>query len=169
MVTHYENLAFANRESACFFIIGTVFEYVFLFNWLTVYIHRSVGVHAYFVSLNTDNTLYIKNSQFAPKMTLVGDEGKEIKSDEFWDKLVAAIDGKAIEDSPVLTGELCECELTYTVRIAGTYPKGYYLTFHDHGVEISAYCKYRKCMDLLGIVTVDSETMSELIGMLVEV
>lgn len=116
-----------------------------------------------------DNTLYIKNSQFAPKMTLVGDEGKEIKSDEFWDKLVAAIDGKAIEDSPVLTGELCECELTYTVRIAGTYPKGYYLTFHDHGVEISAYCKYRKCMDLLGIVTVDSETMSELIGMLVEV
>lgn len=116
----------------------------------------------------SDDILNVENTLFTPKMTLVGDEEKEIKNDEFWAKLVEAIDGKAIEDSPVLTGELCECELTYTVRITGAYPKGYYLTFHDHGVEISGYCKFRKCMDLLGIVEVDKETMSELIEMLEE-
>ena len=114
----------------------------------------------------SDDILNVENTLFTPKITLVGDAEKEIKNDEFWTKLIEAIDGKAIEDSPVLTGELCECELTYTVRIAGTYPKGYYLTFHDHGVEISGYCKFRKCMDLLGIVEVDKETMSELIAIL---
>ena len=116
-----------------------------------------------------DNTLYIESSQLTPRMTLVGDEEKEIKSAEFWSNLVEAIDGKAIEDAPVLTGELCECELTYIVHIASTYPNGYYLTLHNHGVEISKYCKFRKCMDLLGIVEVDSETMSKLIGILEDV
>ena len=113
-----------------------------------------------------DNTLYIENSQITPRMTLIGDEEKEIKNGEFWNNLVEAIDGNAIKNAPVLTGELCECELRYTVRVAGTYPNGYYLTLHNHGVEISKYCKFRKCMDLLGIVEVDGETMSELISIL---
>ena len=68
----------------------------------------------------------------------------------------------------MLTDELCDCGLTYTVRVRGAYPKGYYLTLHDHGIEISGYCKFRKCMDLLGIVEVDEETMSELIEILKE-
>lgn len=117
----------------------------------------------------SDDTLSIENTSFIPKMTLIDDGGeKEIKNSDFWDKLIIAIDGKEIDDSPVLTGELCECELTYTVRVSGTYPNGYYLTLHDHGVEISAYCKFRKCMNLLGIVEVESETMNELIGILEE-
>ena len=116
----------------------------------------------------SDDILSVENTLLTPRMTLVGNEEKEIKGDEFWAKLVEAIDGKAIEDSPVLTDELCDCELTYTVRVRGAYPKGYYLTFHDHGIEISGYCKFRKCMDLLGIVEVDEETMSELIEILKE-
>ena len=114
----------------------------------------------------SDDILNVENTLLTPRMTLVADEEKEIKSDEFWAKLVEAIDGKAIEDSPVLPDELCDCELTYTVRVRGAYPKGYYLTFHDHGVEISGYCKFRKCMELIGIVELDEETVSELIGML---
>ena len=116
----------------------------------------------------SDDILSVENTLLTPRMTLVGDEEKEIKCDEFWSKLVEAIDGKAIEDSPVLTDELCDCELTYTVRVRGAYPKGYFLTLHDHGIEISGYCKFRKCMDLLGIVEVDEETMSELIEILKE-
>lgn len=118
----------------------------------------------------TDNTLNVEDSPFTPKMTLVGDdEDKAIENSAFWDKLVEAIDGKPIEDAPITAEELCECALTHLVRVRGNYSSGYYLTLHDHGVEISQYCKYRKCMELLGIVEVDEATMNELIGMLVEV
>ena len=118
----------------------------------------------------TGGTLNVESSAFAPKITLVGDdEDKAIENSAFWDKLVEAIDGKPIEDAPITAEELCECALTYLVRVRGNYSSGYYLTLHDHGVEISQYCKYRKCMELLGIVEVDEATMNELIGMLVEV
>ena len=116
-----------------------------------------------------DDILHIDDPTFTPKMTLVGDEEKDITNDELWKKLVEAIDGKPIEDAPITAEELCECALTHLVRVRGNYSSGYYLTLHDHGVEISQYCKYRKCMELLGIVEVDEATMNELIGMLVEV
>ena len=116
----------------------------------------------------TDDTLYVSKALFTPTITLVGDEDKEIKSAEFWERLVEAIDGKAIDESPVYSGETCECEIEYILRVNGSYSKGYYLSFHEHGIEISGYCKYRKCMDLLGIVEVDEESISELIEMLKE-
>ena len=111
-------------------------------------------------------TVKVENASFPTKLVLVGDENKPIEDREFFQKLVSAIDGKKIDNSPVITDELCECELTYTVQMTGTYPKGYYLTLHDHGIEISAYCKFRKCMDLLGIVEVDEAAMTELIDIL---
>ena len=115
-----------------------------------------------------DDILHIDDPTFTPKMTLVGDEEKDITNDELWEKLVEAIDGKSVDESPVYSGIECECEIKYTLRITGSYSKGYYLTVHEDGIEISGYCRYRKCMDLLGIVAVDESDMTEIVEMLGE-
>lgn len=116
----------------------------------------------------TDGTLSVSDTPFTPTITLVGDEDKDITSTELWEKLVEAIDGKPVDESPVYSGIECECETEYILRVKGNYAKGYYLTLHEDGIEISGYCKYRKCMDLMGIVRLDKETVSELIKMLEE-
>ena len=113
-----------------------------------------------------DGVISVNSGITAPRLTLLGDEDKEIYDTELWEAIVEAIDGKVAEESPVFKNELCECELKYTLRLRGAYPKGYYLTLHDHGIEISAYCKFRKCMDLYGIVEVDEENMEKIIGMI---
>ena len=108
------------------------------------------------------------NSTLPPKVTLVGDEDKEIENREFYEKLMNAIDGKSAEAADLPEGHMfnCECEETYMLRISGNYPYGYYLTLHNNGIDISQFCKFRKCMDLLGFVEVDEATMTELICML---
>ena len=116
----------------------------------------------------TDGTLSVSDTPFTPTITLVGDEDKDITSTELWEKLVEAIDGKPVDESPVYSGIECECETEYTLRITGSYSKGYYLTVHEDGIEISGYCRYRKCMDLLGIVAVDESDMTEIVEMLGE-
>ena len=115
-----------------------------------------------------NDILHIDDPTFTPKMTLVGDEEKDITNDELWEKLVIVLDGKAVDESPVYSGIECECEIEYTLRITGSYSKGYYLTVHEDGIEISGYCRYRKCMDLLGIVAVDESDMTEIVEMLGE-
>jgi hypothetical protein len=115
-----------------------------------------------------DGVINVSNSVLTPELTLIQDEEKDIHNAELWEAIVNAIDGKVADDAPVLKEELCECELTYVLRLKSTYPKGYYLTLHDHGIEISAYCKFRKCMDLYGIVEVDEKAMAEIIGMIAE-
>ena len=116
----------------------------------------------------TDGTLSVSDTRFTPTITLVGNEDKDITSTELWEKLVEAIDGKPVDESPVYSGIECECEIEYTLRITGSYSKGYYLTVHEDGIEISGYCRYRKCMDLLGIVAVDESDMTEIVEMLGE-
>ena len=116
----------------------------------------------------TDGTLSVSDTRFTPTITLVGNEDKDITSTELWEKLVEAIDGKPVDESPVYSGIECECEIKYTLRITGSYSKGYYLTVHEDGIEISGYCRYRKCMDLLGIVAVDESDMTEIVEMLGE-
>ena len=108
------------------------------------------------------------NSTLSQKVTLVGDEDKEIENREFYEKLMNAIDGKSAEAADLPEGHMfnCECEETYMLRISGNYPYGYYLTLHNNGIDISQFCKFRKCMDLLGFVEVDEATMTELICML---
>lgn len=115
----------------------------------------------------TDGVVHV-NSTLPPKVTLIGDEDKEIENREFYEKLMNAIDGKSAEAADLPEGHIfnCECEETYTLRISGNYPYGYYLTLHNNGIDISQFCKFRKCMDLLGFVEVDEATMTELICML---
>ena len=115
----------------------------------------------------TDGVVHV-NSTLPQKVTLVGDEDKEIENREFYKKLMNAIDGKSAEAADLPEGHIfnCECEETYILRISGNYPYGYYLTLHNNGIDISQFCKFRKCMDLLGFVEVDEATMTELICML---
>ena len=113
-----------------------------------------------------DGVISVSGSYLSTKMVLVGNEEKDITDNDIKRALLEAIDGKTPDESYVYTGETCECEIKYIIRVIGTYPKGYYLSIHDHGIEISAYCKFRKCMELMGVVELDEETMSELIDML---
>ena len=92
-----------------------------------------------------------------------------ISQEEFYQKLLVAIDSKEIKSAPQPPNELCKCDIKYSVKMVGTYAKSYYFDFHTHGVEISSTCRFRKCIDILGIVEVDRETMSELIAILEEV
>ena len=116
-----------------------------------------------------DGTANINNAYFTPTMYLCDDEETKISDDELWQELVFAINGQPIAESPVLSGEECDCEIEYIIRVIGAYPNGYYLSFHEDGIEISAYCKFRKCMDLLGIVKVDEKTLDRLIERIEEV
>lgn len=116
-----------------------------------------------------DGAANINNSYFTPTMYLCDDEETKISDDELWQELVFAINGQPIAESPVLSGEECDCEIEYIIRVIGAYPNGYYLSFHEDGIEISAYCKFRKCMDLLGIVKVDEKTLDRLIERIEEV
>ena len=115
---------------------------------------------------SSDGVITVSGSYLTTRMVLVGDEEKDITDADVKRALLEAIDGKAPEESYVYTGEECDCEIKYIIKVIGTYPKGYYLSVHDHGIEISAYCKFRKCMELIGIVELDEETVSELIDML---
>ena len=116
-----------------------------------------------------DGAANINNSYFTPTMYLCDDEETKISDDELWQELVFAINGQPIAESPVLSGEECDCEIEYIIRVIDAYPNGYYLSFHEDGIEISAYCKFRKCMDLLGIVKVDEKTLDRLIERIEEV
>ena len=109
-----------------------------------------------------DGAANINNSYFTPTMYLCDDEETKISDDELWQELVFAINGQPIAESPVLSGEECDCEIEYIIRVIGAYPNGYYLSFHEDGIEISAYCKFRKCMDLLGIVKVDEDSLERI-------
>ena len=118
-------------------------------------------------SVTVENkTVSIKSYGSTPTLTL-GDV--EIDDEEFYQKLLVAIDSKEIKSAPQPPNELCKCDIKYSVKMVGTYAKSYYFDFHTHGVEISSTCRFRKCIDILGIVEVDRETMSELIAILEEV
>ena len=113
-----------------------------------------------------NKTVSIKSYGSTPTFTL---DGVEIEDEEFYQKLLQAIDSKEIKSAPQPPNELCKCDIKYSVKMVGTYAKSYYFDFHTHGVEISSTCRFRKCIDILGIVEVDRETMSELIAILEEV
>ena len=115
-----------------------------------------------------DGTVNIKSGGTVPKLTLIGDEERAIENNEFFHQLVETIDGKPIDDAPVERDDICNCDLKYTVRMVTSLTGGYYLTLHTHGIEISEYCKYRKCLDLLGIAEVEETAMGVLIEMLEE-
>ena len=134
---------------------------------LTLFIFSLGGCALFGANIEVENgAIEVSGSYLTTKIVLVGNEEKDITDDGIKRALLEAIDGKTPDDSYVYTGEICDCEIKYIIRIIGTYPKGYYLSIHDHGIEISAYCKFRKCMELIGIVELDEETVSELIGML---
>lgn len=109
-----------------------------------------------------DGIANINNAYFAPTMYLCDDEETKTSDDVLWQELVFAIHGQPVVESPALRVEECDCEIEYIIRVIGAYPKGYYLSLHEDGIEISAYCKFRKCMDLLGIVKVDEESLERI-------
>lgn len=134
---------------------------------LTLFIFSLGGCALVGASIEVENgAIAVNGSYLTTKMVLVGNEEKDITDEGIKRALLEAIDGKTPDESYVYTGEICDCEIKYIIRIIGTYPKGYYLSIHDHGIEISEYCKFRKCMELIGIVELDEETVIELIDML---
>lgn len=134
---------------------------------LTLFIFSLGGCALVGANIEVENgAIAVSGSYLTTKMVLVGNEEKEITDEGIKRALLEAIDGKTPDESYVYTDEICDCEIKYIIRIIGTYPKGYYLSIHDHGIEISAYCKFRKCMELIGMVELDEETVSELIDML---
>ena len=107
--------------------------------------------------------VYFNRSIFTPEMILRTDEDTIIENDEFYERLIEAIDKKpitSVENNP------CECDIEYTIKISADYKSGYYFIFHDHGIEIQQYCKYRKCIDLYGIVEVGESTLNDLLSYL---
>ena len=108
--------------------------------------------------------VYFKRPLFTPEMILRTDEDIIIENDQFYEKLIEAVNEKPINS--IDGSNSCECDIEYTVKISADYKSGYYFLFHDHGIEIQQYCKYRKCLDLYGIVEVDESTLLELIELL---
>ena len=108
--------------------------------------------------------VYFNRPLFTPEMILRTDEDIIIENDEFYEKLIEAVNEKPINS--IDGSNPCECDIEYTVKISADYKSGYYFLFHDHGIEIQQYCKYRKCLDLYGIVEVDESTLRELIELL---
>ena len=107
--------------------------------------------------------VYFNRSMFTPEIILLTDKDTTVENDDFYERLIEAIDKKpitSVENNP------CECDIEYMIKISADYKSGYYFLFHDHGIEIQQYCKYRKCIDLYGIVEVDESTLCELIELL---
>ena len=108
--------------------------------------------------------VYFNRPLFTPEIILRTDEDIIIENDEFYEKLIEAVNEKPINS--IDGSNPCECDIEYTVKISADYKSGYYFLFHDHGIEIQQYCKYRKCLDLYGIVEVDESTLRELVELL---
>ena len=108
--------------------------------------------------------VYFNRPLFTPEIILRTDEDITIENDQFYEKLIEAVNEKPINS--IDGSNPCECDIEYTVKISADYKSGYYFLFHDHGIEIQQYCKYRKCLDLYGIVEVDESTLRELIELL---
>ena len=111
-----------------------------------------------------DGTVYFNHSQFAPEIILLGDEDKIVGDEAFFGKLVNAINEKPINS--IDSSYPCECDIEYKLKISADYKSGYYFLFHEHGIEIQQYCKYRKCLDLYGIVELDETKLREFFSML---
>ena len=108
--------------------------------------------------------VYFNRPLFTPEIILRTDEDIIIENDQFYEKLIEAVNEKPINS--IDGSNTCECDIEYTVKISADYKSGYYFLFHDHGIEIQQYCKYRKCLDLYGVVEVDESTLRELIELL---
>ena len=108
--------------------------------------------------------VYFNRPLFTPEIILRTDEDTIIENDEFYEKLIEAVNEKPINS--IDGSDTCECDIEYMIKISADYKSGYYFLFHDHGIEIQQYCKYRKCLDLYGIVEVDESTLRELIELL---
>ena len=108
--------------------------------------------------------VYFNRPLFTPEIILRTDEDIIIENDQFYEKLIEAVNEKPINS--IDGSNTCECDIEYRVKISADYKSGYYFLFHDHGIEIQQYCKYRKCLDLYGVVEVDESTLRELIELL---
>ena len=111
--------------------------------------------------------VYFNRPLFTPEMILRTDEDIIIENDQFYEKLIEAVNEKPINS--IDGSNPCECDIEYTVKISADYKSGYYFLFHNHGIEIQQYCKYRKCLNLYGIVELDEAQLSELFLMLEDV
>ena len=114
----------------------------------------------------------VEHSQFAPEIILLGDDtlnekDKIIENEAFFGKVIDAIDGHSVKG--IDDGYPCECDIEYRVKISSDWKSGYYFLFHNHGIEIQQYCKYRKCLNLYGIVELDEAQLNELFLMLEDV
>ena len=80
------------------------------------------------VGVSENGLTYFHNSTIVPKMTLGGEEDKEIEDKAFFGYLI-----EAIEDKTVVATE-CDCQSTYTVAI-----KQYRFAMHSHGIIVTRY------------------------------
>ena len=111
-----------------------------------------------------DGIVSVSHTQSYPDIILLDAEERLITDKTFFEKIVKAIDGKPIKSED--EDFHCECDIEYKLKINTNYANGYYFLFHEHGIEIQGYCKFRKCLNLYGIVEIDESTMSELLSIL---
>lgn len=72
-----------------------------------------------------DGVAYFYVGTITPKMVLLDESQTEIESDEFFEKLINAIEFKQTVDA------VCNCQPVYTVKI-----KKYTFELHSHGITV---------------------------------